>query len=80
MTPVNPVPADLLGLIRRWPAGQRLALARQILQDLEEDLPTSPPRKGLTALLGLIQTDGPTPTDEDCERLLTEELLRKYGR
>lgn len=80
MTSAEPAPADLLNIIRRWPAGRRLALARQILQTLEEDLPSGPPqKKGLSALLGLLRTDGPPPTDEECERLRDEELLRKYG-
>jgi hypothetical protein len=36
-------------------------------------------KKSLQELLGLIKTDGPPPNDEECRRLLEEELLKKYG-
>lgn len=80
MAPTELAPADLLNIIRRWPAGRRLALARQILQTLEDEVPgTTAPRGGLQRLVGLLRTDGPPLTDEDYDRLRDEELLRKYG-
>lgn len=37
------------------------------------------PKKSLKDLVGLIKTDGPPPNDEECQRLLEDELLKKYG-
>ncbi|CAN5819228.1 hypothetical protein BH23PLA1_BH23PLA1_27580 [soil metagenome] len=30
-------------------------------------------------LIGLLQREGPPPSDDECETILEEELLRKYG-
>lgn len=37
------------------------------------------PRKTLADFLGLFQTDATPPTDEEVERILEEERMRKYG-
>jgi predicted DNA-binding antitoxin AbrB/MazE fold protein len=56
----------------KLPENQRV----QVLVPTEAP-PTRP--RSLRDLLGLLETDGPPPTDEECERLLAAELLRKYG-
>ena len=40
---------------------------------------TPPPRNGsLKDLLGILKTDGPAPTDEECRAILEEELIKKH--
>jgi len=43
-------------------------------------LPVSePPRQGsLKDLLGILKTDAPAPTDEECRAILEEELVKKH--
>ena len=65
-----------------WPPEHRLVLARRILETLEKPS-ASDPRSTRTGsirdLLGLLRTEGEPPSDEECQRMLEEELLRKYG-
>ena len=39
----------------------------------------SSPARSLKDLVGLLKTDAPPPTDEECRNILEEELMRKYG-
>ncbi len=72
---------EVLKQISGWPAEQRLALARDILQTLAGAVPAkAPSRKSLKELLGALSVAGSPPTDEACATLLEEERLRKYGR
>ena len=36
-------------------------------------------RKSLRSLLGLLASGEVPPTDEECDKILEEELLRKHG-
>ena len=79
---MTPVPAaefeKLLEQVRSWPAEQQQALAQAIVGGL----PAAPKRKkgGLHNLVGLLAEPGVTPpTDEECERIVEEERMRKYG-
>jgi hypothetical protein len=38
-----------------------------------------PAKKTLADLVGLFRGDQPPPTDEEVERILDEERMRKYG-
>jgi hypothetical protein len=46
---------------------------------LPTDVGTQPPKKTLADLLGLFRTDAAPPNDEEVERILEEERMRKYG-
>ena len=71
---------EVLSRVSTWPAEKRLVLTQKILQTLTRDLSMKPqPQKTLKDLLGLLKTEGPTPSDEECKRFLEEELLRKHG-
>ena len=63
--------------VSSWPQPARLSLASRILQSLEAE--QSRPRKSLADLVGILATDQPPPTDEDVERVLDEERMKKYG-
>jgi hypothetical protein len=73
--------SEELERVATWPPEQRLVLARRILETLEK--PAAESRSTRTGsirdLLGLLRTEGEPPSDEECQRMLEEELLRKYG-
>jgi hypothetical protein len=61
-------------------------LATRILQSVEDTitgsaqttLPSLERRQALEALIGFVKTDHP-PDDQEVERILLEERLKKYG-
>lgn len=76
--------ADILRRVQGWPAPLRVALARRILETLEsppvEQPPAERPRGPSAAeIAAMFKTDKPAPTDEEVQRILEEELMRKYG-
>ena len=77
--PIDPI-GEVLSRVSDWPSREGLVLVQQILQTLPRDLGARPPeRNERQNLLGLLQAECPPPSEEECERLLEEELLRKYG-
>ena len=75
--------ADIVERVRAWPATARVTLARRILETVEtEPSPESAKRpRGPSAaeVAAMFKSDKPAPSDEECERILEEELLRKYA-
>lgn len=63
--------------VRGLPAALQLSLATRILQSLEAS--SARPAKPIKSLLGLLATSGPPPEDEECERIVAEERLRRYN-
>ncbi len=71
---------DIINRVKDWPLDMRIALARRILDTAETPPITEPPRTlSLDQVIGILKTDGPPPTDEECERIIEEERMRKYG-
>jgi hypothetical protein len=71
--------AEVLSRVRTWRPEVRVSLARQILETLERPEISEPPRRmRLDQVLGLLKSDAPPPTDEECERIIEEERIRKY--
>ena len=70
---------DILAIIREWKPQLRLALAHEILYSL--DTPTaSPPKQWKTEqIYGLLKTNAPPPTDEECAEIIAEERWRRLG-
>jgi hypothetical protein len=69
----------ILHELSNWPSLERLRLARMILETLEAQRASTSPRQGsLKDLLGILKTDAPTPTDEECREILEEELIKKH--
>ena len=65
--------------VRDWPPCDRLALASKIVQSLEtEDSAAKREQPSLSNLIGAWQTDR-IPTDEEIERILEEERMRKHA-
>jgi hypothetical protein len=71
---------EILDRISDWPAADRLRLAQEILGGVSRDLRSRPARgTSLKDLLGLLDLGAPPPSDEECQRILEDELLRKHG-
>ncbi|MCI0396998.1 MAG: hypothetical protein L0332_10235 [Chloroflexi bacterium] len=71
---------EVLETIRTWPTVTRLNLVQDVLKTVESDVNVPRTTTGtLEKALGLLATDAPPPTDEEVERLLEEERIRKYG-
>lgn len=75
--------ADIVERVRAWPATARVTLARRILETVEtqpsperSDRPRGPSAAEVAAM---FQSDKPAPSDDDCRRILEEELTRKYA-
>ena len=66
--------------IRHWPPEGRREILRDVQKTLDDERPPRPTR-GYSAdeVIRMLRTDRPAPTDEECERILEEELMRKYG-
>ena len=66
--------------IEDLPADEQFGLAHEILRDLGQKEPTPEQRReAFKRLEGILATDAPPPTDEEVERILEEERMRKYG-
>ena len=69
----------VLDELRKWSPSDRLRLARMILETVETQSSSASPRQGtLKDLLGILKTDGPSPTDDECRAILEEELIKKH--
>ncbi len=66
--------------IRHRPPAARRDLLRDVRKTLDDERP-SHRRRGYSAdeVIRMLRPGRPAPTDEECERILEEELLRKYG-
>ena len=72
--------SEILGRISDWPAADRLWLAQEILGGVSRDMrPRAARGPSLKGLLGLLDQGATPPSDEECQRILEDELLRKHG-
>ena len=72
--------AEVVDRVKGWPLEMRISLARRILETAEAPAIVEPPRTlPLDQVIGLLKTDAPPPTDEECARIIEEERMRKYG-
>jgi hypothetical protein len=71
---------EVFETIRQWPPEARRDLLRDVLKTFNNEQPRQPTR-GFAAdqVIRLLKSDQPAPTDEECERILEEELLKKYA-
>jgi hypothetical protein len=67
---------EVWGKVKAWPQPMRVSLASKILRSIEAE--QTRPNKTLADLIGLW-ADMPPVTDEEVERILGEERMRKYG-
>ena len=71
---------DVFETVRQWPPEARRDLLRDVLKTLHDERPPRPTR-GFSAdeVIRLLKSDQPAPTDEECDRILEEELMKKYS-
>jgi len=71
---------DVFEIVRHWPSEARREFVRDVEKTLADERRAGPTR-GFSAdeAIGLLKSDRPAPTDEECDRILEEELMRKYG-
>ena len=72
---------DVFETVRQWPAEARRDLLRDVLKTFHDERPSRPTR-GFSAdqVIRLLRSEQPAPTDEECDRILEEELMKKYVR
>jgi hypothetical protein len=81
MTNVEPAKYyDVFETVRHWPAEARRDLLRDVLKTLDEERPARLTR-GFSAdqVIQLLHSDQRAPNDEECDRILEEELMKKYS-
>ena len=82
MVALSPEVEEVVEQIKLWPAETRIALARRVLETLDTGSTISnagfkgPPAE---QVLGLWNPSGTAPTDEECDRILADELRRKHA-
>jgi hypothetical protein len=71
---------DVFETVRQWPPEARRDLLRDVLKTFHDERPPRPTR-GFSAdhVIRLLRSDQPAPTDEECDRILEEELMKKFG-
>ena len=71
---------DVFQTIRQWPPEARRDLLRDVLKTLHDERSPRPTR-GFSAdqVIRLLRSGQPAPTDEECDRILEEELMKKYA-
>lgn len=84
MISVNPSELhELVQRVRDWPVHARIQLVQDILGTVSQEstaLPI-PAGKRMTAdeVVAAIGFTGTAPTDQECDRIVEEERMRKYG-
>ena len=71
---------DVFQTVRQWPPEARRDLLRDVLKTLHDE--RSPrPTQGFSAdqVIRLLRSGQPAPTDEECDRILEDELMKKYA-
>ncbi len=72
--------AEVLQRVRAWTPSMRIVLARKVLETLESPSISEPPRNMLLDdVVGLLRTDVTPPDDDECDRIVEQERLGKYG-
>ncbi len=70
---------EVLERVRTWDAKMRIDLARQILETVVPPQIPPPQTMPLDEVIGILKTDAPAPTDEECKKIIEEERMKKYG-
>lgn len=72
--------AEILDRVKSWPATQKIALAKGILDTFEVQPADSSPRgRPVEELIGIGAGSGPPPDDEQVRSWMEEHRREKYG-
>lgn len=70
---------EVLDRVKTWDADMRIDLARRILETVVPPRPLMPPMTiPLEEVFGILKTDAPPPSDEECKRIIKEERMKRY--
>ncbi len=71
---------EIVASVADWPVHDRILLARKILETV--DKPHRPETRGLRAeeVVELLKMPQPAPSDEECERIVEQARLARYGQ
>ena len=71
----------ILSQVRRWPIDKKIALLEDVLHTLvpAEQQEVARPKDTFTKALGLLQSDGNPPTDDEIAMMRAQRRLEKYG-
>jgi hypothetical protein len=75
--------ADVVERVAVWPAPMRIALARRILETLEEAAPGSlktPRGPSAAEVAAMLRTEKPAPSDVTVKEWIDEYRMEKYGK
>ena len=71
---------EVLDRVRTWDTEMRIDLARRILETVVPTRPLKPAQTmSLDEVIGILKTDNPPPSNEECKKIVEEERLKKYG-
>ena len=74
---------EVLQRVRDWPVHARIRLVQSILGTVDRDSTTQPTlvNKRMTAdeVVAHLKMPQPSPTDEECDKVVDEARMRKYG-
>jgi hypothetical protein len=70
---------EVVRQVESWPVALRIELARRILETLADRSPPGPRGFSAEEVMAMFKPVVSPPSDEECERILEEELARKYG-
>jgi hypothetical protein len=82
----SPRIAELVDEVRSWSLDDRMRLVRRILDSVDADRSSASVEIGVAPMtlpaekvFGILARETPPPTDEECDRLLQEERMKKSG-
>jgi hypothetical protein len=82
MVALNSEMEDVLKKVSSWPVDARLRLARRVLESLEQEpdeMAEAFRGDPVESVLGILSNGNPPPDDAECQRILEEERVRRFG-
>jgi len=72
--------ANILKQVEDWPVEDQIILAQQLMHRARSRSLRSNRGRSAEEVIELLNIQQPAPDDAECEQIVEEELMRKYGR
>ena len=72
--------ASVLSRVANWPVEDRVTLARKIMESVQPQLSRRSRGRSADDVIQLLSLPQPAPSDIECQQILEEVRLRKYGK
>ena len=70
----------VISQVKTWLPEMQILLVHKILETFERSSIIQPAKKmSLDQVVGILKTDSPPPNDDECNKIIKEERLRRYG-